>query len=90
MDVHNVHLCGEPRMAHPAMAEPADPRQQAQAEEFVLQSLRAAPEPVNPDVLFEEGRTVPLSSAILLNVIWSLVGRGLVRFTNDWRLTIPQ
>jgi hypothetical protein len=79
-------------MAHPAMAGPADPGHEAQAEDFVLRLLGEAPEPVNPDAILEEGRRRqdPLSYSVLRTVIWSLVGRGVVQVTNDWRLKLAR
>jgi hypothetical protein len=78
-------------MAHPAMAGAADAHE-AQAEAFLLQYLRDAGTPVNPDDVFERGRQqdAPLSYALLRSVIWSLVGRGVVVVTNDWRLQLAR
>lgn len=80
------------RMAHPAMAGPADPGHDAQAENFILRLLRDSDEPVNPEAILEQGRQQqdPFSYAVLRTVIWSLVGRGLVQFTNDWRLKLAR
>jgi len=77
-------------MAHPAMAGPADPGHEAQAEDFVIRLLRNAHQPVNPDVILEAGRQQPnpIPYTVLRNVIWSLVGRGVVQFTNDWRVKL--
>ncbi len=79
-------------MADPVMSHLAgvDQAQEAAAEAFVLRTLRAAGgAPMRPDDLFEAGRhQANLSYSVLRLVLWTLVGKGLVELTKDWRVKL--
>ena len=81
-------------MAHPAARYAEhDPAQEARAEQFVLHLLRDAHEPLSAESILEAGQkkpTEPIPYSMLRNVIWSLVGRGLVQVTTDWRVILAR
>ncbi len=56
----------------------------------MLRLLRESNQPLAADAIFEAGRDepVPLSYSLLRDRIWSLVGRGLIQLTRDWRVSL--